>query len=160
MKWSDTATFLIAHAVAAATYFALFLAVPAVLGGMAVILSLIGGLITGDMGGPLFLPAVFVIGLLYALCVAALGFVLFLVVCGIQILRRRFRIPVWAPIALSFPVIFTVAVLSQSGGVVLSLAASAAFLTYWLAFSGSDVILKGIMRKWKRRGTQEGTASA
>lgn len=127
----------------------LFLAVPAVLGGIAVVLLLIGGIITGDMGGPLFLPGVFIMGLIYALCVAALGMVLFLVAGGIQLIRCRVRVSAWVPVALALPVVFTVLTLTRSGGIFLSLVVSAAFLTYWLAFSGSDAILKWIRKKWK-----------
>jgi len=138
MKWPDIATFLIAHAVAAGTYLVLFLAVPAALGVVAVILLLIGGIITGDMGGPLFLPAVFIAGLIYALCVVALGVLLCLITGGIQLLHRRIRVYAWVPVVLAFPVLFTVLVLTESGSLILSLGLSAAFTTYWVAFSGSD----------------------
>jgi len=151
MKWTDIATFLIAHAVAAGAYLLIFLSVPAVLGGIAVVLLLIGGIITGDMGGPLFLPGVFFMGLIYALCVTALGMILFLVTGSIQLIRRRVRVSAWVPVVLAFPVVFTVIVVSRSGGVFLSIPVSAAFLTYWLAFSGSDAILKWIKRKWTKR---------
>lgn len=55
---------------------------------------------------------------------------------------------------LTFPVIFTMLVVIRSGGVSLSIAVSAAFLTYWLAFSGSDAILKWIRKKWNQRKNQ------
>ncbi len=151
MKWTDIATFLIAHAVAAGTYLLLFLVMPAVLGIITVIALLIGGIITGDMGGPLFLPGVFVMGLIYALFVAALGVLLFLVTGGIQLLRRHVRVDVWIPVILTFPVVFTILVLAQFGGIFISLAVSAAFLTYWLAFSGSDALLKWSKKKWEHR---------
>ena len=150
-KWADIATCLIAHAVAAGTYLLLFLAVPAALGVLAVIVLLIGGIVTGDMGGPLFLPGVFIMGLIYALCVAALGMVLFLVTGGIQLIRRRVRVSAWVPVVLAFPLVFTVLVLTRSGGIFSSLAVSAAFLTYWLAFSGSDAILRWMRKKWEQR---------
>lgn len=151
MKWPDIATFLIAHAVAAGTYLVLFLAVPAVLGVVAVVLLLIGGIITGDMGGPLFLPAVFIMGLIYALCVAALGMIISVLVGGIQLLRRRVKVSAWVPVALAFPVVFTALVLTRSGGIFLSIAVTAAFATYWLAFAGSDAILKWIRKERKQR---------
>lgn len=151
MKWTDVATFLIANAVAAGTYLLIFLVAPAVLGGIVVVLLLIGGIITGDMGGPLFLPGVFVMGLIYALCVAALGMILFLITGSIQLIRRRVRVSAWVPVVLAFPVVFTVLVVTGSGGVLLSIAVFAAFLTYWLAFSGSDAILNWIKRQWTKR---------
>ena len=151
MRWPDIATFLIAHAVAAGPYLALFLALPAVLGGVAIILLLIVGVITGDMGGALFLPSIFIMGLIYALCVTSLGIFLFLVTGGIQLIRRRVRVSAWIPVALAFPLIFAILVLTRCGGLFISLAVSAAFLTYWLAFSGSDAILRWSRKKWKQR---------
>ena len=151
MKWTDIATFLVTHAVAAGTYLVLFLVVPAVLGTIAVVVSLIGGIITGDMGGPLFLPGVFVMGLIYALCVAALGVILFLVTGCIQVVRRRIRVSAWIPAVLAFPVVFAILVTTQSGGIFLSIAVSTAFLSYWLAFSGSNAILKWSWKKWNQR---------
>ena len=129
----------------------LFLAVPAVLGCIAFVLLVIGALITGDMGGPLFFPAVCLAGLVYALCVAELGVVFFLVTGGIQLLRRRIRVSAWIPVALAFPIAFTVVAWTRAGGVFVSRVVSAAFLTYWLAFTGSDVILKWGRKKWANR---------
>ena len=68
MRGPDVATVLIAHGVAAGAYLTLFLVAPAVLGVVAVGSLLIAGLVTGDWGGPLFLPAVVVLGVIYALC--------------------------------------------------------------------------------------------
>lgn len=147
MKWPDIAAFVVAHTVAAGTYLVLFLVVPVLLGLVAVTLLLIGGIITGDMGGPLFLPGVFFLGLTYAGCVAAFGVLLFFLTGGIQLLRRRVRVSVWVPVVVVFPVVFTFLVMTRFGGVLLSLAVSAGFVTYWLAFSGSDAVLK-----WARSG--------
>jgi hypothetical protein len=49
---------------------------------------------------------------------------------------------------------FTLDVLTRSGGIFLSIAVAAAFVTYWLAFTGSDAILKWIRKKLKQRKNQ------
>ena len=142
MQLVNTAKFIVSHAIAAGVYFTLFLALPAALGFLAVIVLIIAGIITGDMGGPLFLPGVFIMGLIYALCIAALGALIFFVTGGIQLLRRKIKISFWIPVVLAFPVAFTILVLCRSGGIIISLAVSAAFCTYWLAFSCSEAIFR------------------
>jgi hypothetical protein len=49
MKWTDIATFLITHVVAVGAYLFVFFAIPSFFGGIAVIVLLIGGIITREM---------------------------------------------------------------------------------------------------------------
>ncbi len=146
-RWPDTATFLIAHAVAAGVYLVLFLAVPVVLAFAAIIFLFISCLVTGDMGGPLLFPIMILGVLLYAICVAAFGLFLFLVTGGLHLLCRMLKVSAWVAAVVVFTAIISVTVTIGTEGLVFSLALSAAFLTYWLAFTGSDAILTWVLRR-------------
>jgi hypothetical protein len=150
VKPANIAAFLAPHAVAAGVYFALFLILPVTVVAVLVFISYVVGAIIGDLGGPLFLPALFVVGFAYSLSVAALGLVSFLVTGGIQFLRRYVDIPLWTPLVLTIPVVFVVLARYHSG-IVLSILVYTAFCVYWLAFSGSDAVLKWIRKMWQQR---------
>ena len=142
MKWSGITTFLIGHAVATGAYLALFLALPLLLGGILFVLLLIVSVITGDPGGPMFLPGFFIIGSLYSLGILAFGVVLFLVTGLIQLLRCHIKITVWTPIALAILIDVDAVDYSLSGGdIALRLGISAAFLVYWMTLTGSFAVL-------------------
>jgi len=146
----DIATTMTAHGVAMVTYFALFLVLPAMLAVTVVAVLYIIGIIVGDIGGPLFLPPLFAMGLAYAVVATVTGMALFLVTCGIQYLRRYITIQLWVPVVLVFPAVYTTTRLGGTGGVVLSLVLSAAFSTYWLTYSGSGAILNWVRAKLRR----------
>ena len=50
VKWFDLATFLVSQGVAVGIYFLLFLVLPAVLAGLALMVLLVGGVVTGGHG--------------------------------------------------------------------------------------------------------------
>jgi len=156
MKWTKLAAFLGGHAVAAGVYVAVFLVVPLLLGAVVTILLFIAGIVTGDPGGPFFLPGMLVLGLLYAAGVLGFGVVLFLASSGIQFLRSRVRISFWVPVVLVVPVAFTLFSGFGTPAVIFSLAAGVAFSAYWLALSASDAVLVWVRAKWRERKGEQG----
>ena len=151
MKLSDILAFLTAHAFGAAAYLTLFFVVPVMVTAVIVIALFIVGMFTGDRGGPLFLPALLVTGLIYAVAIGLIGFGFFLITGGIQLLRRRIKIPFWIPVLLIFPAIYSILPRAYSGSMIVSIILSLAFCTYWTAFSGADSILNWCMGKRRNR---------
>ncbi|HKK20875.1 MAG TPA: hypothetical protein VJ983_05325 [candidate division Zixibacteria bacterium] len=148
MKLVRFASSLASHSVATAAFVTLYLVVPAASGIILAALLLIVGLLTGKPGGPLFLPAVFVLTLLYSLCVVASGFVCFLITCSIQLLRRYMRVAYWVPVISAFPLFYGLIDLFYKGSIFLSAILSVMFITYWLTYAGADTILSWIRQTW------------
>ena len=155
MKQLDMAAFFVSHAVAAAVYAVLFVAVPAVLGVVVLVAITVQCIISGDAGGPMFFPIVLGVGAVYVAGMLGFAALSFTITSGLHFLRRRIEFSWWEPTVLAFPVIAAVCVPSGIAGLLPCLFAAAAFCVYWLAFAGSSRVLR-----WVRGGTKrEGSAT-
>lgn len=148
MKLSNVPTFLGAQAVATSVYAVTFMLIPAILGAILTVIMLVECLVTGDSYGGLFFWMLIGIAIAYAICAIIGAIVFFLITAGIQLLRRWITIPWWVPIFLAFIIMFVVFIATQPQIFYINLAVTIAFSTYWLAFSGTDAILKMIRRKF------------
>ncbi len=141
----------VSHAFAIGVYFTIFVTIPAIIVLMVSFMLVIAGLITGEAGSPVFLPFMFALTLTYSLIALAFGLLFFALTAGIQSLRGYLTISPWAPVALAFPVIFTLVEAFGVGNVYLSAVISIAFSVYWLAYWGSDAALTWVKNIWRNR---------
>ncbi len=151
MKWSDIAQFIVAHLVALCVCGVLFVVVPLVLFVLLILLFLLLALISNDPGGPLFFPGLIGFGLVYLVCSILTCLTLFGISIGLQALRRWVRFSWWVPVALVFPVIFTVLIVLHPEFFWVTFVLALPFCVYWLALSGSDRILTWARRKFRKR---------
>ncbi len=148
-RWGHIAVLLACHGVAASVYFVAFLVVPGVIAGMLMVIAIIGALITGDAGGPLFFPMVFIFGIMYLIHIVIEGLAFFLICAVLQFLRCRVRIPWWPPVVLAFLIAFVIPALFNWDNILYSLFICAGFCTYWISLSGSEAIVTWIRRRFK-----------
>ena len=147
---AEIATFLVSHAVAAGVYAVVFLVLPAVLIALIVLVLIVAGLITGDPGGPLWLPATVAAGLTYAIAVSILGVVAFLTACLLRLVRRYFDIPFAAALIILFPAVYSLLGWFGIENPWFRLAAGAPLFVYWLTLSASESVMIWLGRRFAR----------
>jgi len=144
MKKISVVRFLLSHLVASAISFGVFVVVPVV---ATVVLMFVGN----DPGGPMFFPIFVLMCLFFATCACG---VLFAVSAILQLVRTKIPFSWWTPVVLVLPLSMAILSIGNTtaepiGILVLGLAATLTFSTYWLTLSASTGIMNWIEKRYR-----------
>ena len=135
MRKFNTRNIVVSHLLATLVSGIIFLIIPGLIAFLIFVALIIGSLITGDEGGPLFFPMLILGGIFWAIVIIGLLLLFSVLTTFLHLLRRYIPFSWWTPVLIALPFFSAVILQTESGDIYVSLFLSAVFCLYWISFN-------------------------